>query len=172
MGAHVSEEPTGPKAYQLVDAQPLAIVVYCSDPRFQNAFRKFISEELGLHDGEYLPLVVSGGVASLSEPLRLPKEFKFMKERIELFLERFSSITRIILINHEDCRHYEALRALLGNILLHRVGHISEKQKNDLRSVAKTVLRLLRPDLEIELYYAKITGADKHSVEFEQLSMT
>jgi len=35
--------------------EPEAIVVFCGDPRFQSAIRSFIEDELGLHEGEYLP---------------------------------------------------------------------------------------------------------------------
>lgn len=167
----MTEQPTGTKVYQLVEAQPRAIVVHCSDPRFQLAFKEFIREELHLLEGEYIPLVVSGGVASLSEPLKLPKEFKFMKERIELFLERFDSINRVVLINHEDCRHYEALKALLGNVFLHRVSHMNERQLRDLRSVAKAIMGFVRPDLQVELYYAKFTESQPRGIEFQRLSV-
>jgi len=164
----MQEESADRKVYPLVDARPQAVVIHCSDPRFQKAFREFISEQLHLQDGECIPLVISGGVASLSEPLKLPKEFKFMKQRIEFFLKRFDSIRRIILINHEDCRHYEALRDLLGNVFLHRVAHMTERQKNDLLSVARVVLDFARPDLEIDLYYAALKGGD--AVQFERLT--
>jgi hypothetical protein len=93
------------KTYDLITAAPEAIVVHCSDPRFQRAFAEFIREELKLQDGSFIPLVISGGVGSLAEPLRLPKEFRFMKERLRMFLDRFESIHQLILINHEDCRH-------------------------------------------------------------------
>jgi len=162
------QSPAIPR-YALVEARPLAIVIHCSDPRFQKAFADFIRGELGLHDGEYIPLVVSGGVASLSEPLKLPKEFKFMKERIELFLERFDTIRRIILINHEDCRHYEALKDLLGRIFLQRMEHISEKQRSDLKTVARTLLGLAAPGIGLEMYYARLGGVASKEVVFEKL---
>src|SRR5260221_5730132 len=109
-------EPGRAKTYSLIELQAQAIVVHCSDPRFQLAFREFIRDDLHLKDGEYIPFVMSGGVATLSEPLKLPKEFEFMKKRIRFFLNRFESINRIVLINHEDCRHYEALKDSIGKV--------------------------------------------------------
>jgi hypothetical protein len=155
--------------YKLAESRPHAIVIYCSDPRFQRAFREFIGNELHLEEGDYVPLVVSGGVASLSEPLRLPKEFKFMKERIQFFLGRFDSIRRIILINHQDCRHYEALESSLGAIFLQHLRHMTERQIRDLTLVAKTLLGLGVPALQIELYYARIVKNGASTVRFEKV---
>jgi hypothetical protein len=163
------DTPQPEHIYHLAETRPQAIVVYCSDPRFQRAFREFIGNDLHLQEGEYIPLVVSGGVASLSEPLRLPKEFKFMKERIELFLGRFDSIRRIILINHEDCRHYEALKSSLGAIFLQHLAHMTERQIRDLTQVSKTLLGLAAPGLQIELYYARMVKNGATTVRFEKI---
>lgn len=165
------EQIASTRSYPLVDASPQAIVVHCSDPRFQRAFSDFIRTELGLNDGEYIPLVISGGVASLSEPLKLPKEFKFMKERIELFLERFKSIRRIILINHEDCRHYDQLKSVLGRLFLQRVQSLGERQMNDLKTVARMMLGYAVPGLQMEMYYARLCGGEKQSVVFEKIPL-
>ena len=164
-------DPASPKIYSLVESQPKARVVHCSDPRFQRAFREFISDELQLRDGDYIPLVISGGVGSLSEPLKLPKEFKFMKERIQLFLDRFESITRIVLINHEDCRHYEALKDLLGKLFLNRVAGMVERQKLDLSSVARSLIQLFDRKTALELYYAHFADADRKLVRFDRIEV-
>lgn len=158
------------RTYPLVEARPRAIVIHCGDPRFQKAFGEFIRTELQLQDGDYIPMVVSGAVASLSEPLKLPKEFKFMKERIELFLERFDSINRIVLINHEDCRHYEAMSSALGKVFLQHVPHMNERQVRDLKVVAKMLLGYASGGRQIELYFARLTP--DHSVRFEKIPLT
>ncbi len=166
----MTEQTSEQKTYECVDVDPLAIVVHCSDPRFQKAFGEFIRDELGLKDGEYIPLVISGGVASLSEPLKLPKEFKFMKERLQFFVERFDSITRVILINHEDCRHYEMLKEVIGGLFLHHAPTMVERQQRDLLMVARTLLKLFRPNLSLELYYAKFLDADHKQIVFEKIT--
>jgi len=160
---------TEKKVYLLTQSDPTAIVIHCSDPRFQNAFKGFINSELGLRDGDYIPLIISGGAGSLSEPLKLPKEFKFMKERIEFFIHHFPSIRRIILINHEDCKHYESMKNLLGNSFLSRVADLMERQKIDLKSVAKNLLNLFGSKIHGELYYAHFTDPQKQSVVFEKI---
>jgi len=155
--------------YPLLEAHPKAIVIHCSDPRFQKAFRDFIAGELHLQDGEYIPFVISGGVAALSEPLKLPKEFKFMKERIELFTGLFNSIKRVILINHEDCRHYDMLKSTLGSIFLQHAAHMNDRQIKDLRSVARSIMDFVAPGFELEMYYARIVRNGAPTILFERV---
>jgi hypothetical protein len=114
-------------------------------------------------------MVISGGVASLSEPLKLPKEFKYIKDRILFFLERFHTVNRVVLINHEDCRHYAALSSSLGAIFLQHLGHITDRQKRDLTLVAKTLLGWGTPGLQIELYYARLVKNGVTTVHFDKI---
>ncbi len=70
----------------------------CGDPRFQ-AIASFISEELHLQSGEFLPFSVPGGIASLSEQFARPKDFKVLKEGLEFYLTRLRTIRKVILIS-------------------------------------------------------------------------
>ncbi|HTY60107.1 MAG TPA: hypothetical protein VMF59_14900 [Bacteroidota bacterium] len=162
------DTPPQEHVYPLADAKPRAIVVCCCDSRFQRAFREFIANELHLNEGEYIPMVISGGVASLSEPLRLPKEFKYVKDRIQFFLEVFDSVNRLVLINHDDCRHYAAMKESFGPTFLQHVQHISERQIKDLLSVAKALIGLGAPGLQIEVYYARLVKNGTTTVRFEK----
>ncbi len=155
------------RTYPLLDAHPRAVVIHCGDPRFQKAFGEFIRTELQLQDGDYIPVVVSGAVASLTEPLKLPKEFKFMKDRLEFLFERFDTINRVVLINHEDCRHYDAMREALGKVFLLHVPHMTERQVRDLKLVGKMLAGYASGGRQIELYFARITA--DHSVRFERI---
>jgi hypothetical protein len=101
--------------------------------------------------------------------MRLPKEFKFMKERIEQFLKRFDSIGRIILINHEDCRHYEVIRSIIGNLFLNRVRDMMERQRIDLKTVSRTLLGLLSAKVEVYMYYARFTDSERKKIVFEKV---
>ena len=163
------ETPEGPKTFELIDTPPKAIVLHCSDPRFQRAFAQFIREDLHLQEGEYVPMIITGSVASLAEPLMMPKEFKFMRERVEQVLEWFGSINRIILINHEDCRHYEYLRNKFGGLFMRHAGHITEKQKRDMQEVARKLFALVAPAREVRLYYARIVGNGEKKIVIEEV---
>ena len=146
--------------------EPKAIVIFCGDPRFLSATTSFIVEELGLKQGEYLPFSVPGGIASLSEPFALPKDFKVLKEGLAFYLECMSSITRVILINHEDCKKYHALCEKLGSLALLR-GTTPERQRDDLKKVAAMVAGLVSHELVIEKYYAKFANKEHTQVVFE-----
>lgn len=160
---------TTQKVYSLIESDPTALVIHCSDPRFQKAFKEFINSELGLKDGDYVPLIVSGGTGPLSEPFKFPKEFKFMKERIEFFLGHFHKLRHIILINHEDCKYYEALKKTLGNSFLSRAVDMIERQKVDLQAVTLNLVKLLGPELHGELYYARFADELRKSVVFDRI---
>jgi hypothetical protein len=152
------------------DPKPEAIVVHCSDPRFQIAFEQFIANELGLAKGEFIPLVIGGGPGVLSHPEQLPKEFKFIKERFELYRTHFPSIRRVILINHEDCKYYQSLRTKLSHLLGARFKGVAEQAREDLGLLARICDRLLAHlGLSVDLYYAKFADAEHSKAVFEKV---
>jgi hypothetical protein len=163
--------PTKKLTYDAVpDAKPEAIVVYCSDPRLQTAFEQFIAKELGLGKGRYIPLVVGGGAGVLGHPEQLPKEFKFLKERFELYCGHFSTIRRMILINHEDCKYYESLKSRVLTFIGSNLRFSPEHAREDLGLVSRTFNHLLSHlGVTLEVYYAKFTDKEHRQVEFEKM---
>lgn len=164
----MAEATAGRMVYEAVQGpRPEAIVVHCSDPRFQRAFDGFIEKELGLAQGQFVPIVVGGGAGVIARPERLPKEFKFMKDRFELMLKQFSSIRRIVLINHEDCKYYGTLKDRV-------LGLLGERQppRNDLTAVARvfeTLLSAMR--VSVELYYARFADPEHSKITFERVKV-
>jgi hypothetical protein len=162
--------PTGSRTYAAIqNPKPEAIVIYCSDPRFQPAFREFIQKELGLAEGQYIPLVIGGGAGVLAHRDQLPKDFKVLKDRLEMHLARFSSIRRVVLINHEDCQYYETLRDKLPHLFSAHLGGASDKQRRDLGTVATALLGLLSSKLGMELYYARFQDPEHTRIVFERV---
>jgi hypothetical protein len=150
----------------LPESNPSAIVVRCSDPRFQGAFDQFIEQELGLARGQSIPIVVGGGAGVLGHPEQLPKEFKFLKERLEYCCRRYPSIHRIVLINHEGCRYYEWVQAKTLGLLGSHFGTGPDEPLEDLSSVALHVAPLAaRLGCTVEFYYAKFTDPDRGQIE-------
>ena len=45
--------------YEITTETPQAIVIYCSDPRFQSAFEKFVEEGLSFKKLTYIPIIIS-----------------------------------------------------------------------------------------------------------------
>ncbi len=159
------------QTYQIEpEAQPRVIVVHCSDPRFQSAFDRFIEKELGLKKGEFVPFVVGGGAGVLAHPEKLPKEFKFMKERFELFRQNYPSIKRIVLINHEDCAYYKTLKQRVLGVLGQHAQFLLQQPRDDMLLIEKIFNRFL-PHLgySLELYYAKFTDETCSQVVFERI---
>jgi hypothetical protein len=146
--------------------EPKAIILFCGDPRFLAATTSFITEELGFKEGEYLPLSVPGGIASLSEPFALPKDFKVLKEGLQFYLEHMGSITEVVLINHEDCRKYHALVEKLG-VLSKIRGTMAERQYDDLEKVAAMASGLVARRITVRRYYAKFANPEHTQVVFE-----
>jgi hypothetical protein len=151
------------------DPAPEAVVIYCSDPRFQPAFDEFIEKELGLAKGQFVPLVVAGGANAFTNPLRLPKEFKFMKDRLELYQERFSSIKRIVLIGHEDCKYYDSVKNRILGFVGVDLKTMAEHHKAGLAMLPKMLATILAPQKSIEIYYAKFKDPDQNEIIFEPI---
>ncbi len=168
------QEGSSAKTYDVLhDAKPTTIVVYCSDPRFQSAFSDFIENDLHLEKGQYVPFVVGGGAGVLANPEKLPKEFKFIKDRLEMFRKNYPSIKRVILINHEDCQYYSMLREKIVNFLGSFGKNINDKSREDMVLVADIFGRLLShlSGYSLELYYAKFTDDTHSKVEFEKIEI-
>lgn len=159
------------RAYDLTITNPEAIVVCCGDPRFQAAFRGFIHDQLHLSDGKYVPVIIPGGAASLSDPMSFPKEFKVVSDVMDLFLTHFDSIKLVVLINHEDCKKYEAMKKTLGNLFLNRVQSMVERQKLDLGKVAKMLMEHYASKTKVKLYYARFADPGHTKTVFDEVKI-
>src|SRR5438093_11977281 len=120
---------------------PKALVIHCIDPRFQKAFDEFIHGKLGFGEGEYIPLVVPGGIASVCMGISayLPKHHKILREQIQLALELYQAQEpRVILINHEDCRAYSNLMKKLPAFAIHGITLLT-RQMDDLKVASSLI---------------------------------
>lgn len=138
---------------------PQALIIHCGDPKFQKAFREFKSRQLGLEEGQYIPLIVPGSVASLCVGTFLPKNLKIMREQIELLLKHYPS-ERVILINHEGCRSYGAIAAKLEHVL---TGNVLARQVDDLKFAAGIIREIGRhygAQIPVEMYMARVRKED------------
>lgn len=161
---------TGNVYEAMPEAAPQAIVVYCSTPRLQVAFDQFIERELGLAKGQFIPLVVAGGAGVLAHPERLPKEFKFIRDRFELLRRNYTSIKRIVLINHEDCAYYKMLTERIPGFLQHHAGGANHRPREDMEPIGAIFHRLLAHlGVQIELYYARFADDDHTKVVFDRI---
>ena len=159
-----------PLYHAVADPKPSAIVIHCSDPRFQPAFEEFVRGHLGLAVGEYIPIIVGGGAGVLGHPEQLPKEFKFLRERIEHYYKIFPTARRVILMNHEGCRYYQSLKSKTLALLGSRLAPSPEHAREDLSLVALTFQRLLSHlGYTVEFYYAKFADPEHTRIEIEKV---
>lgn len=137
------KEPTRPKA----------IIIFCSDPRFQAEFARFIRKKLKLYDGEFVPILIGGGPAVLANITRRCYDFKFLKGQIEFFSSHFPSIKEIVLVGHQDCGYYNKILELPG-------------LEFDDPFMAKQILSTFCSKL-IWLYYAEFMSDDQTQITFD-----
>ena len=153
------------------DPKPEAIVVYCSDPRFQTAFERFVRDDLGLPVGRHIAIVVGGGAALLGHPETLPRDFRFLRERIDHYRKKaFPSVRRLILINHENCRFYQSLKEK-GLGFVRTQDMLEDRPQEDLAAVAEALAKWYTDlTLTVELYYARFANAEQTTVAFERVA--
>jgi hypothetical protein len=136
--------------------QPDALVLHCSDPRFQKHFHDFLRGSLGLDT--YGLLAAPGGAQFLTMLDYLPK-FSWVGWRWAKFLVDLSRPRRLILIAHDDCRWYRDMR------FWQHSGDWKGAALADLGRVAAG-FRQRFGDLGVEAYFARIEGAE---VVFEEV---
>jgi hypothetical protein len=140
--------PDGRSLYPLDTAPSQALVIHCGDPRFQTAFRRFITEELGIK--AYTPLIIGGGLHAFGMQSFLPKNFKILWEQIKFFVKE-GHLKRVIIINHEDCRWYGKMKGYHPSVALPLKGQL------DLRTAASLILRDFA-GVSVESYWAGLDG--------------
>lgn len=140
---------------------PDAVVVHCSDPGFQEAFRLFLKEELGIE--HYAPIVVPGSVSSVAPELVMPKHLKTLKDHIEFMIEH-GKAPKLILINHEDCKMYSKLHKAVARVL-------KLKQADDLVKAASLFKKLIPMLAHVNVYMARLDEEkkDENKIYFEKL---
>jgi hypothetical protein len=128
--------------------QPEALVVHCSDARFQVHFQDF----LRLHKGiaRYALIAVPGGAQFLTAVDYLPK-FSWAGWRWTKFMMGIAKPRRVILIAHEDCRWY------VEDNFWRQAGAIHDRQSCDLLKV-KAAIGQQFEQIPVELYFARLDG--------------
>lgn len=128
-----------------VDEHTQAVVLHCSDHRFQSSFREFLAEGLGLRN--YALLAIPGGGHFIPLEQYLPKFAKAGLQSLSFLVKR-AKPGRIILLGHADCLFFrERFQYFFAE------ADLSERQAANLRK-ARSMLRERFPSLAIEAYFA------------------
>jgi hypothetical protein len=137
------------------DGNP-AVVVHCSDPRYQPHFQDFLRR--GLKIDRYALVAVPGGAQCFTLAEYLPK-FSWAGWRWMKFMVNLTRPSRIILIAHDDCRWY------IENRFVHDPSVLRDRQIADLRRARAELADRFGP-VPIEMFFATLSGDSAH---FEQL---
>ena len=108
-----------------------AIVVHCMDYRLQSFINQWLEENLA--KGSYDRAVMAGGVYDVYDVIR----------QVDI-AARLHGISKVILINHEDCGMYGAAGT-------------QERHEEDLDN-AEDKIRRLFPHLDVNTYYLDLDG--------------
>jgi hypothetical protein len=149
----------GPLPAKLNRNETNVLVVHCGDYRFQAAFHDFLSR--GLNLGTYDLMVIPGGPLSFTLDEHLPKYRWAARKWLHFFVE-VHKLSRVILIQHQDCGFYKSMPASLFVS-----SDLRECQERDLRRV-RDILSGELPHLAVDMYYAGWDASD--SVVFEPIS--
>ncbi len=143
---------------QLSLTPPRAVVIHCSDSRFQAAFHDFVENCLHLKPGEYTPLIVPGSATALGSlvQMQLPKNFKILTEQLSLiFANHGGQPAEVAIIGHEDCRGQQFLAQKLAKFVpVSDLAHRSEWLLAE--RVVREIARQFVPSCDIRLFQARI----------------
>jgi hypothetical protein len=129
-----------------------AVAIHCSDHRFQDAFREFLTEGLGLISYALIAIPGGGHFTSLTEIM--PKFAKVGFQSLSFLIQR-TGARRIILVGHEDCLFFkEILRFYFAE------AHLHDKQFTSLRKASRA-LRERFEGQSVELYFADASSDNR-----------
>lgn len=152
----------------LTTTPPRAVVIHCSDNRFQAAFQEFIRDYLGLAPGEYTPLVIPGSASAIASTARmqLPKHFKVLSEQLALILNNHQGQrVEIVVITHDDCRGQQFLAQKIAKFVPFSAEHHRREIELSLELIQELAKRFAS-DCQVRLFHAAVAG---EAVEFEDV---
>ena len=124
-----------------------AAAVYCSDGRYGEQMDDFLHNSLGLP--HYDRVAIPGGAACLAGHTLAMRE-RMAADRQLKFLIEAHSLSRIVLIAHQDCGFYK------HNVHAHKLRQkpLEDHQFADLIAVAR-LLHEYSPALNVDAYFAR-----------------
>lgn len=128
------------------------LAIHCGDYRFQVALHQFLKDALNL--ASYDLMVIPGGPLGLTFGEPFPK-FGWASWRWVRFFVEQHKLTRLILIQHQDCGFYKSMAEHLN----FAAEQLRERQEQDLRRVRETMSREL-VHVAVDLYYAGWDSSD------------
>jgi hypothetical protein len=152
-GIHESPLPWDPQ-------RPATLVISCVDGRWKRHIQDFAADFLKA-EPQYDFLAVPGGIEPLTLFDFVPKDFNFIRRRLESLVASHGT-RRIIAVAHQDCAWY--LERKLGPFRI----DLRERQVADLRRAAKRLNEMF-PQVSVETYFAHLRGPAPERVVFDRV---
>jgi len=141
-------------------SRPETTIISCVDGRWYQHVQEFA--RTFLKAGPKTDFVaVPGGIEPLTLFDLVPKDFNFLRRRLEALVESHGT-HRIVAIAHQDCAWYRARK--LGPVSL----DLKSRQIADLRSAASR-MREMFPGVVVETYFARLEGTQPETVVFDAI---
>ena len=138
--------------------RPQTTIITCVDGRWYPHFQEFA--RVHLNAGPRTDFVaVPGGIEPLTLVDLVPKDFNFLRRRLEGLVEAHGT-KRIVAVAHQDCAWYKARK--IGPVTL----DFKERQIADLRRAAVR-LREMFHGVTVETYYARLNDSSPPKVVFD-----
>ncbi len=131
-----------------VTSASAAVVLHCSDPRYQPHFQDFLRNALQLE--RYALIAVPGGAQFLTPADNQP-QFSWVGWQWVKFVHDVARAERVVLMAHDDCRWYLDVCSGLDP------AQLRTRIAKDLRGVRAGLLERF-PQLQVELYFARLDG--------------
>ena len=153
MAATIYESPT-----PWNPTRPDTVIISCVDGRWRSQIQDFTINHLkaDLH-ADFL--AVPGGIEPLTLFDLVPKDFNFLRRRLEGLIAAHGT-RRIVAIAHQDCAWYKEHKRFPFTI------DLRDRQLRDLTRVAAR-LRETFPSMTVETYFARLSGSPPERVVFE-----
>ncbi|UCE65240.1 MAG: hypothetical protein JSU85_10215 [Candidatus Zixiibacteriota bacterium] len=143
------------KTHALENKPSHTLVIHCVDHRFQQAFRGFIVNELGI--AVFNPIVIAGGTFALSSEHF--SRYAYIWDQVDFFITK-GDVRKVILINHDDCLWYKKEKPDL------ETPDLQEKGKIDLVQAANNIKEKY-PEIEVVSVWAELSG---DSIRFNKIN--
>jgi hypothetical protein len=138
--------------------RPQPTIITCVDGRWYPHFQEFA--RVHLNAGPRTDFVaVPGGIEPLTLIDLVPKDFNFLRRRLESLVEAHGT-RRIVAVAHQDCAWYRARK--IGPITI----DLRDRQIADLRRAASK-LRELFSGVTVETYFARLSPTEPQKVVFD-----
>ncbi len=157
---HVADDSVYQSSAAWDPARPETTIITCVDGRWYGHFQEFARQYL--RAGPRTDFVaVPGGIEPLTLVDLVPKDFNFLRRRLEGLVEAHGT-RRIVAIAHQDCAWYRARK--IGPVTV----DLQDVQIRDLQRAAAR-LRQMFAGMAVETYFARLAGTTPERVVFDRV---